>query len=488
MAEPEQEFGEPSSGDLNRKHGSTSRLAEHAGLAAAGSSGQQESVSAIAGASVTGAAGASILPAAAGGVGLAAPGVSSNSNAAPAANPEPTSTTAAPPAATTRKPGQQRRILAMGPGDGGKTSMTRVCFENWEPARTQVQGKTSMAVREEIFLFGRRVFSFFDCGGQVSYFDGYLKDPYLFNDCAALVFVVDVTLFFLQQEDHSSNSETSETAVWSPQTIRDVFAKTVAVLHEKSPDARVFLLFNKMDKIPSSATANLTLEQIDAVLTESARKLQQATVDIFLHNKSGDGSATSGGDVESAGAAIAAAASGEKHLLATLDEQVPCFRTSIFSNSIVRAWSHILVQLLEPQSAVMALQSWLDRIRASSGGEIMEAGIIDSSTLICLAASSSFSPNNLASECGIRAKRQRLKGLEFVAINSPENYNMVWRPLLPNRLQLLLVGDGKLCSPGVTQLNAERIAEAFCSRFVEDSFPPPWPEDVVEVKQLLGLL
>ena len=56
----------------------------------------------------------------------------------------------------------------------------KVIFENWEPARTQYQGKTSGQVREDIFLFGRKMFTFFDCGGQVSYFDDYLKDPYLF--------------------------------------------------------------------------------------------------------------------------------------------------------------------------------------------------------------------------------------------------------------------------------------------------------------------
>lgn len=471
-----------------------SSLADAIGSAAASSS------NAIAG-GVSGAAGSN-----AGGGAAGAPSAGGNAQTSAGGNPAVGASAAAPAKQ------QHRRLLAMGPSDCGKTSMTRVVFENWEPARTQYQGKTSMAVREEIFLFGRRVFSFFDCGGQVSYFDGYLKDPYLFNDCAALVFVIDATLFFLQQDQDITDRDRETARTWSPQTIRDIFSKTVTALRDKSPDARVFLMFNKMDKVASSATVNLSVEQIDLVLAESAQRLQQQTVDIFNrapHRASGAAEAEGGdhanqavtaagaeggegsGAVSSAGGGGGGGAAKEGDAdcsrAPTLDEQVPCFRTSIFGNSIMDAWSSVLVQLLEPQAAVAVLRQWLERIRASAGGEILEACIVDSSTLLTVACSTAFGRTPLASEAAIRAKRQRLKGLEYVSITH-RDYNLVWQPLLPHRLQLLLVGDARLSSPGVTQLNAERIADAFCSRFVDDRLPPPWPEDVVQVKQLLGII
>jgi GTPase SAR1 family protein len=407
---------------------------------------------------------------------------------------------------------KQKRILAMGPGDAGKSSSIRVCFENWEPARTQYLGKTSMAMREEVFLFGRRMFSFFDCGGQVSYFEGYLKDPYLFNDCCALVFIIDATLFFLAQQDGTRGGggaliggggggmgDSDEARTWTPQTVRDVLSKVVTALREKSPDARVFVMFNKMDKVPT-ATAHLSAEEIDAVLIENQRKLQQAAVDAYRAAAAsrGDSDPTAADDfatgVDEASALLAAmdansagaANRASKALVVSpLDKHVPCFRTSIFSNSIVHAWSRVLVQLIEPQRAVAHLNSWLAKIRASAGGEILEVCILDSSTLLCLAGSSCFSPTLLASECAIRAKRQRLRGLECVSITH-DKYNMVWQPLLQNKLQLLVVGDAmRRCTPGVSQLNADRITAAFRTRFVDDS-PTPWDDDIVQIKSLLG--
>ncbi len=411
-------------------------------------------------------------------------------------------------------PGAARpqRILMMGPNHGGKTSMAKVIFENWEPARTQYQGKTSGKVLEEVFLLGR-LFSFTDCGGQVSYFDDYLRDPFLFVDVAALVFVVDASLFFQTASDDSAVATTSSSATaapagslavggggnnamdggadgvdgdssagggggapggsrrggtsvagrgWTPQIICDVFARVMRVLRERSPAAHVCLMLNKMDRVGNAAAAALNRDQAEAVLADYARRLQLAAY--------------------SCTAADAASVSAEH-----LDAAVPLYRTSIFNSSIVVAWSQVVARLLQPDAALATLRAWLDRMRESSGGEILEASLLDSATLLCVAVSSVFPGASMASEVAIRAKRQRLKGMLFAEVTDPL-YTMVWQPCVGGRLQLLLVGDGRLTTPGVTQLNAQRVGDWLHAMAVDPGLAPPWSADVVQVRQLLGTM
>ncbi|KAK0524736.1 GTP-binding protein gtr1 [Tilletia horrida] len=182
-----------------------------------------------------------------------------------------------------------KKILLMGRSGSGKTSMRSIIFSGYRVEDTRRLGMTIDVERSQLRFLGRIGLNLWDCGGQQSYMDGYINasSKHVFSSVGVLIYVFDMV---------SSDG-------WG----RDVeyYRDCLAALREYSPQAQVFCLLHKMDKVPSS--------EREAVYEGKVEELKV---------KSGN------------------------------DPNVTCFATSIWNESLYFAWSRV-VRTLIPNIAVL---------------------------------------------------------------------------------------------------------------------------------------
>ncbi|ELP84802.1 hypothetical protein EIN_283380 [Entamoeba invadens IP1] len=124
----------------------------------------------------------------------------------------------------------KKKVLLMGKGGAGKTSMRTILFSNYLPAQTQQLTVTIGVDHSQISFLGNYTLNLWDCGGQKLFMDAFLNTQKSsnFKSVEALIYVFDVT---------------SETFDKDIQEYRAVLEK----LYEYSPNAKLFSLVHKMD-------------------------------------------------------------------------------------------------------------------------------------------------------------------------------------------------------------------------------------------------
>jgi len=179
----------------------------------------------------------------------------------------------------------------MGRSGSGKTSMRSIIFSGYRSEETRRLGMTIDVERSQVRFLGNIVLSLWDCGGQQSYMDGYINanSKHVFSSAGVLIYVFDLV--------------SSDPGEWG----RDVeyYKGCLAALQEYSPQAQVFCLLHKMDKIPASERLSVYNAKVDE-----------------LKHKSGQVS------------------------------NVTCFATSIWNESLYFAWSRV-VHTLIPNVAIL---------------------------------------------------------------------------------------------------------------------------------------
>ncbi|KAE8209147.1 hypothetical protein CF319_g333 [Tilletia indica] len=184
-----------------------------------------------------------------------------------------------------------KKVLLMGRSGSGKTSMRSIIFSGYRSEETRRLGTTIDVERSQFRFLGNIALNLWDCGGQQSYMDGYINanSKHVFSSVGVLIYVFDLV--------------SSESGEWA----RDVqyYQGCLAALQEYSPQAQVFCLLHKMDKI--------TLSERQAVYYAKVEELK---------HKSGQ------------------------------EANVTCFATSIWNESLYFAWSRVLHTLI-PNVAIL---------------------------------------------------------------------------------------------------------------------------------------
>ncbi|MFX1507035.1 MAG: ADP-ribosylation factor-like protein [Promethearchaeota archaeon] len=123
-----------------------------------------------------------------------------------------------------------QKVLFMGLGASGKSSIRSVVFEGKSPEDVKDYSATINYTRSTKSIIDS-AFQIFDCGGQESFISVFVGEQaeFIFSDVTILVWVVDVSNF-----DQVSTS-------------KFYFDHAVKRLAEFSPDAIVFCLFHKLD-------------------------------------------------------------------------------------------------------------------------------------------------------------------------------------------------------------------------------------------------
>ncbi|EYC02620.1 Gtr1/RagA G protein region [Ancylostoma duodenale] len=126
----------------------------------------------------------------------------------------------------------KRKVLLMGKSGSGKTSMRSIIFANYIARDTSRLGPTMEVEHAHVRFLGNLVLHLWDCGGQETFMNNYLssqKDQ-IFKNVQVLIYVFDV------------ESREFEKDLGYYQSCLE------ALLHN-SPNAQVFCLIHKMDLI-----------------------------------------------------------------------------------------------------------------------------------------------------------------------------------------------------------------------------------------------
>lgn len=213
----------------------------------------------------------------------------------------------------------------MGQSGCGKTSMRSLIFSSYRAADTRRLGSTLDVEHSHVRFLGNLVLNLWDCGGQQSYMDSYLdkQRSQVFSTVGVLIYVFDLV--------GAEGGEEGQ-AEWE----RDLryYKDCISALYQYSPDAQVFCLLHKMDLVDKKRRAAVYSSRVKE-LRHKSREVAQAA----------------------AGSGAAASREGFR---------VHCFATSIWDESLYRAWSRI-VQTQIPALSVLErhLQLLADTCSAS---------------------------------------------------------------------------------------------------------------------------
>jgi len=186
----------------------------------------------------------------------------------------------------------KKKVLLMGASGSGKTSMRSLIFSNNPASLTSRLGATIDVEQNHVRFLGDLILNLWDCGGQDAFMDSYLttQRSTIFQHVGVLIYVFDV-------ETHEMHKDL------------EYYRDCLDGLRQFSPDAAVFLLVHKMDLVRDKG----------ATFERKKKELEE-------HSDKGQGQVLT---------------------------SVTVFGTSIYDESLYRAWSSI-VHTLIPNAAVLS--------------------------------------------------------------------------------------------------------------------------------------
>ncbi|BEI93414.1 uncharacterized protein CcaverHIS019_0510420 [Cutaneotrichosporon cavernicola] len=211
----------------------------------------------------------------------------------------------------------RRKVLLMGKSGSGKTSMRSVIFSNYTAKDTRRLGATIDVEQSAVRLLGSLVLNLWDCGGQDAFLDNYLSSQRdtVFSNVAVLIYVFDITSAEWEKDLH-------------------YFEDNVTALRENSPEAGVWVLINKMDLVDKDDPKRIKY-------TEYCEQVRALNARISA-------------DEPSAGA-------------------LRCFPTSIWDESLYKAWSSVIHTLIPNIELITAHLDFLRDLLGAAECVLFEA-------------------------------------------------------------------------------------------------------------------
>ncbi|CEL59656.1 Ras-related GTP-binding protein A OS=Mus musculus GN=Rraga PE=2 SV=1 [Rhizoctonia solani AG-1 IB] len=198
----------------------------------------------------------------------------------------------------------KKKVLLMGKSGSGKTSMRSVIFSNNTASATSRLGATIDVEQNHMRFLGDLMLNLWDCGGQDNFFDSYLSSQRqtIFNDVAVLIYVFDIEI---------ETRQPTEAVLKEKEKDFEYFYHILDNCRSRSPEAKIFVLINKMDLISGGK------KEKDEAYTRKVRELETRAKPVMG------------------------------------DTSLRCFGTSIWDQSLYRAWSRI-VHTLIPNANLLA--------------------------------------------------------------------------------------------------------------------------------------
>ena len=178
----------------------------------------------------------------------------------------------------------KKKVLLMGKAHSGKTSMRSIIFANYLARDTTRLSPTLDVEHHHVRFLGDLVLNLWDCGGQDAFYESYFERDRdtIFRGVELLIYVFDI------ESDQ-------------PKKDFDHFCGVLEAIEENSPDARVFILVHKMDLVAPEDREAIFEDRKD-MIEDSCRSC------------------------------------GVEHF--------QCFGTSIWDETLYKAWSEIVTNLI----------------------------------------------------------------------------------------------------------------------------------------------
>lgn len=193
---------------------------------------------------------------------------------------------------------KQRKVLLMGKSGAGKSSMRSIVFSNYVARDVRRLGATIDVEHSNIKFMGNLMLNLWDCGGQ----DGFVEN-YLTHQRKHVFGSVAVLIFVFDIESREFQADIAN------------YAHIVRALGECSPSAKVFVLIHKMDLVQARLRG--------ALFDERAEYIRAASE--------------------------------------SFRDSVDFFPTSIWDQSLYKAWTQIIYHLIPNAGAIEALLQQLAR-------------------------------------------------------------------------------------------------------------------------------
>jgi len=189
-----------------------------------------------------------------------------------------------------------QKVLLMGKSGAGKTSMRSIIFANYLARDTMRLGATIDVEHSHVRFLGNLVLNLWDCGGQEAFMENYFESQ---RDHIFRNVQVLIYVFDIESRELAKDME--------------YYASCLQAVKQNSMSAKVFCLVHKMDLIPE--------EQREEVFQQRQHELVSLAQPLGL--------------------------------------QVACFKTSIWDETLYRAWSTMVYSLIPNRDH---LQSHLEKL------------------------------------------------------------------------------------------------------------------------------
>eukprot|EP00928_Gymnodinium_smaydae_P080971 TRINITY_DN64560_c0_g1_i1.p1 TRINITY_DN64560_c0_g1~~TRINITY_DN64560_c0_g1_i1.p1 ORF type:complete len:358 (+),score=88.15 TRINITY_DN64560_c0_g1_i1:100-1074(+) len=187
------------------------------------------------------------------------------------------------------------KVLLMGKAGAGKTSMKSIIFANYHARDTKVLHQTNFIEHSSLRFLGNLRLNLWDCGGQDQFMENYFESQRenIFQNAEVLIYVLVAVADKRERRDNEGRAGQSE---MSKELL--YFGHAMESLKTFSSTARVFCLIHKLDLLPESKRDEVTRRFTEELTT-----------------------AANGVDIT-------------------------CFATSIWDESLFKAWSQIVHSLI----------------------------------------------------------------------------------------------------------------------------------------------
>ncbi|XP_008173302.1 ras-related GTP-binding protein A isoform X1 [Trachemys scripta elegans] len=224
----------------------------------------------------------------------------------------------------------KKKVLLMGKSGSGKTSMRSIIFANYIARDTRRLGATIDVEHSHVRFLGNLVLNLWDCGGQDTFMENYFTSQRdnIFRNVEVLIYVFDVESRELEKDMH-------------------YYQSCLEAILQNSPDAKIFCLVHKMDLVQEDQR-DLLDTSLSRCATKGSEKSKEAT---WVKPQAG----------------LPWIFKEREEDLRRLSRplECACFRTSIWDETLYKAWSSIVYQLIpNVQQLEMNLRNFAQIIEA----------------------------------------------------------------------------------------------------------------------------
>ncbi|KAK3403381.1 Gtr1/RagA G protein conserved region-domain-containing protein [Sordaria brevicollis] len=226
---------------------------------------------------------------------------------------------------------KKQKVLLMGKSGSGKSSMRSIIFSNYLARDTRRLGATIDIDLSHVKFLGNLTLNLWDCGGQEAFMENYLSQQraHVFSNVGVLIYVFDI-----ESRDVDRDLAT--------------YVNIISALVQYSREAKVFVLIHKMDLIQPMTREDVFDRRVALV----RRKTAEA---VAIVRKQKPESQPSGPGGPAAGSVPQGSLPSPSDLstpIPDLEVEMQLFATSIWDQSLYKAWASIIHDLVPNLSVI----------------------------------------------------------------------------------------------------------------------------------------